>query len=675
MAKTTTIELTEQDRRIYEQIITICAKLEEMKDKTLSTDDIALCATLIRALLGDNQESSLLYRAGFTNLRFMDTARPLGGVKDFTFGDNLSNYNLTGLAQLPLLAKRIEQNQSIFVEPLYLHANIKQSAYIEYSQWYLHNHVYEGAGMAMNRQSVLLLVVLASNLEKNSLEIVRAICANSGIIHNGGQVPFANNPLDAMAEEILYEVTESLRVAGILEIRDAIELARLAHRDDELFLQSLYIKNYRLYKGEQEFAFQNRFTVLIGDNATGKTTILDAIRIILDTIIPPHRMDSKKWISTGIPSKFSLSSVHRELSEDGGLDYSWPVEITANSCYGKIARRRKSRANRSTKKNNKNLLDELNRLPLIVYCGVERTRPLEKRKIEEKFSGDRYDAYFECLNTRTTSTYLKLWLRDLQQKAKTSKKAEVLLTSFIDAVCSCLKEENITNIQYIYQEAKASDGKVDRIDDIVLTQRSPGTESEKRMLFGTLSAGYRVMIGMIANLAYRCIVLNPQLGKDAITGTSGIVLIDEIDMHLHPLWQRHVVADLMRCFPKVQFIATTHSPFVVQSLNEKQVKNLNGQPILHNPIDGNLAVNALYMGVDSDRSLRFEKEMDDAYDFLKAVDAVGVTEQQIDLLMDNYAIRHSDNPIYVAKLRIEANMAKNALLYKEIDAKRYEASR
>ena len=654
MAKTSTIELTEQEREMYEQIIAICAKLKEMKDKTLSMDDIALCAILVRALLGDNQESSLLYRAGFTNMRFLDTARPLGGMKDFSMGDNLTNYNFTPeLTQLPLLAKRIVNGQAIKLTPLYyIRENIKQSAYIEYKQWYLLNRVYEGKGLAMNRQKVLQLVILAADSDKKAQQIESTLRTNSGILHNGEQVPFANNPAKVMADEIIYEVIESLRIAGIWEIRDAFELARLARRNDELFLQSLYIKNYRLYKGEQEFDFHNRFTVLIGDNARGKTTILDAIRVILDTIVPPHRMESKKYISSGIPSKFSLSSVHREMSEDGGLDYSWPVEITADSCYGQIKRRRNSRENRSTKKNNKNLFDELNRLPLIVYCGVERTRPLEKRKIEEKFSGDRYDAYLECLNTRTTSTYLKLWLRDLQQNAKTSKKAEDLLTSFIDAVCSCLKEENITNIQYVYQEAKASDGKVDRIDDIVLTQKVPGTDKEKRMLFGTLSAGYRVMIGMIANLAYRCIVLNPQLGKDAISGTSGIVLIDEIDMHLHPLWQRHIVEDLMRCFPKVQFVATTHSPFIIQSLKSEQVFNLQTMEFLGvNPNDNTLDVSVENMDVALKRSDSFMKRNVIARQFLEEINSPHYTQEERDKVFMKYANEFSEDPTFLAKLQ------------------------
>jgi hypothetical protein len=64
------------------------------------------------------------------------------------------------------------------------------------------------------------------------------------------------------------------------------------------------------------------------------------------------------------------------------------------------------------------------------------------------------------------------------------------------------------------------------------------------------------------------------LAENAVKETPGVVLIDEIDMHLHPNWQKRIVGDLKRIFPKVQFIATTHSPFVVQSLEADELINL-----------------------------------------------------------------------------------------------------
>ena len=71
-----------------------------------------------------------------------------------------------------------------------------------------------------------------------------------------------------------------------------------------------------------------------------------------------------------------------------------------------------------------------------------------------------------------------------------------------------------------------------------------------------MSDGYRNMIGMIADIAYRCIKLNPHLGVDALKETNGLVLIDELDLHLHPSWQKAIVHELTTSFPKIQFVAT-----------------------------------------------------------------------------------------------------------------------
>lgn len=654
MAKKINIALFETEREDVRKVVKICNLLREYRGKDLKYDEVVTATKAIRSLLGDKIVGSLLERVGLRNMRFLNTARPITATSDYNIAG--SNYTITNI-RLPLLEKKVRDGQLVELIPLYKQPEkIKQSAAIDVAEWYSRTIVYRSEGLSLDRQETLQLLDEYAKGNKKAIEICGNMMANSGVYHMGLKLIYASMPIIAMAEQIIYEVTESMHIEGILDITDEYELAQHLHLGNELFISHITINNYRLYKGEQEFNFQNRFTVLIGDNARGKTTILDAIRVILDSIIPTRRMESKKGIKSGIPAKFSLSSVHREISADGGLDYSWPVEISADSCYGQIKMHRKSRENHSTKKYNKRLLDELNRLPLIVYCGVERTSPLETRKIEEKFSGDRHDAYYECLNTRTTSTYLKLWLRDLQRSARTNdnadNKAAVLLSSFIDAVCSCLKEEHITHIEYVYQEAKASDGKMDRIDDIVLTQRDPETGSEKRMLFGTLSAGYRVMIGMIANLAYRCIILNPQLGKDAITGTSGIVLIDEVDMHLHPLWQRHIVEDLMRCFPKIQFIATTHSPFVVQSLKSEQVFNLQTMEFLPvNPNDNTLDVSVENMDIAFKRSDSFLRRNILARQFLEEINSPHYSPEDRDKVFIKYANEFSEDPTFLAKLQ------------------------
>ncbi len=117
--------------------------------------------------------------------------------------------------------------------------------------------------------------------------------------------------------------------------------------------------------------------------------------------------------------------------------------------------------------------------------------------------------------------------------------------------------------------------------------------------FSNLSAGQRVMLALVADLAIRMVTQNnflvpaDELGPEdeplprVLAQTPGIVLIDELDVHLHPKWQREVVETLRRVFPRLQFISTTHSPFVVQSLRQDELINLQGQSV---PQLGNLSV-------------------------------------------------------------------------------------
>lgn len=89
-----------------------------------------------------------------------------------------------------------------------------------------------------------------------------------------------------------------------------------------------------------------------------------------------------------------------------------------------------------------------------------------------------------------------------------------------------------------------------------------------------LSDGTRSVISMAADLAYRMVRLNPDLGARAALETPGIVLIDEVDMHLHPSWQQAVVYDVRKAFPNVQFIVTTHSPQVLSTVPAEAIRIL-----------------------------------------------------------------------------------------------------
>ena len=91
----------------------------------------------------------------------------------------------------------------------------------------------------------------------------------------------------------------------------------------------------------------------------------------------------------------------------------------------------------------------------------------------------------------------------------------------------------------------------------------------------SLSDGYRTMLAMVADLAIRAVTLNPVLGPEALTKTPGVVLIDELDLHLHPRWQRSVAGDLRRVFPSVQFVCTSHSPQIIGEVPRTEILDLD----------------------------------------------------------------------------------------------------
>jgi predicted ATP-binding protein involved in virulence len=129
----------------------------------------------------------------------------------------------------------------------------------------------------------------------------------------------------------------------------------------------------------------------------------------------------------------------------------------------------------------------------------------------------------------------------------------------------------------------------ERYQDLIVVMKQFGHQ-----MFRNLSDGQRVMLTLIGDLARRAITLNPHLGKDVLKLTPGVVPIDELDLHLHPKWQRRVIHDLKRTFPSIQFIATTHSPQLVGEALPGEIRIL---------ADGAVTTPSRSFGIDSSRIL------------------------------------------------------------------------
>ena len=174
-----------------------------------------------------------------------------------------------------------------------------------------------------------------------------------------------------------------------------------------------------------------------------------------------------------------------------------------------------------------------------------------------------------------------------------------------------------------------------------------------------MSDGYRNVAALVGDLAYKCAVLNPHLEKDALRETPGVVLIDELDLYLHPIWQRRIIEDLRTIFPRIQFFCTTHSPFLIQSLRSgEELLMLQGQPLA---VTNNLSLEdiaAALMGVDTPaQGARYSAMKEAAAEYLAMLnDAASTPEDRRDAVLDRMSrsiAPFADNPAFQAFLEMK----------------------
>lgn len=346
-----------------------------------------------------------------------------------------------------------------------------------------------------------------------------------------------------------------------------------------MIIEKITIRNFKGFENKT-FHFNPHFTVFIGNNATGKTTVLDALALAAGSFL--RGIDVAKHEARGI-NKNEI----RVATIQGQPRPQLPVEIHA---FGKLNNKAiKNGWKRSVEKISsrttttyvyaKNIENEAVKMlessrkngniifPVIAYHGTGRLwteHETKKAHYKKQVEGVAM-AYANCLSPKSSSKEFLSWYKTYEDEVRKFdfKNDKLLLHTFNQCIMSLIPDRQWQDMAYSFKD-----------DDLTGIFVTPSGHKEK-LLFSQLSDGYRNIIGIAADLAYRCLKLNPHLGKDALKETPGLVLIDEIDLHLHPNWQRRIVSDLKSAFPKIQFVATTHSPFIVQSLKSNEVWNLD----------------------------------------------------------------------------------------------------
>lgn len=347
-------------------------------------------------------------------------------------------------------------------------------------------------------------------------------------------------------------------------------------------INRLEIKNFKKFS-DYTLDLNPQFTLLIGDNGTGKTSILDALAIAAgvwlvnspDTTLNYSRRNILRSqirleaISIDSITQF-IERTPTQIKAIGTINdqpIQWLRQIKENS----------SRTSNTESKEALNIISKLFKqveagekiwLPIMAYYGAGRAGlPSNQRAITYTSPSRRWDAFYDCFEERISIPRLHTWF---QKEAIASVKRQGQMRSGYKvvkfAILRCLPNAN--DLWF--------DG--DRGEIVIAIDGQPQP-------FSNLSAGQKMMVALIADLAIKIVTQNAaflpeeidienQALPQILQQTSGLVLIDEIDVHLHPKWQRQVVDDLKTTFPAIQFVCSTHSPIITSEVEAKSIRFL-----------------------------------------------------------------------------------------------------
>ncbi len=368
-------------------------------------------------------------------------------------------------------------------------------------------------------------------------------------------------------------------------------------------IEKIVLNDFRCFR-RLEVDFDENLTVLVGRNGGGKTAILDGVAIALAPFVGAFDEGQTRGFDGSDIRQFQprqTISNEMEYSPDGvtvtasgAFPYNFDPENDSGETIEWTRRRAKPTRSSTTIKEAKNLVNlgrvaqrrvrtagNSTNLPIFAYYGTGRlwqTIKLTNKKLQRT---SRTIGYSDCLNPASDYKMMSNWFRywsigHLSEISKMSDETfhrgttefSEMMKSVSSAVDICLRPAGWRNFSYSLA-----------LEELVCYHDEHG-----RLPVSYLSDGVRNMIGLVADIAFRTTKLNPHLGSNASKQTSGVVLIDEVDMHLHPSWQHEVLISLREAFPQIQFIVTTHSPQVVSAVEGKNIRILDEGEVFSAPI-------------------------------------------------------------------------------------------
>lgn len=322
----------------------------------------------------------------------------------------------------------------------------------------------------------------------------------------------------------------------------------------------LELTNFRNIQ-KQKIVFENKnFVALIGDNGSGKTSILESITkgfVPVLRTINSEAMKSCNLSNADIRSGANSVGVTLGITLDGER-YVWNNKRRLSSQQpfedmGEL-KTEKVKGVKELKLKYSECVEQ-KKLPLVLYYGTDRIiREVPQRGHIKDFKVT--DALRYCFDNVN-------YFRDFYDWFKTEEDIELRglrdNPEYKNPKLNCVRAALERMIKGY------SNLRIELAPSRMLMTNTEGIDLE----IDQLSGGYKAVLSVVADIAKRLSIANPSslnpLEEEAV------ILIDELDLHLHPRWQKEIVEDLKRTFPKCQFIISTHSPFIVQSLEAEEL--------------------------------------------------------------------------------------------------------
>ncbi len=325
-------------------------------------------------------------------------------------------------------------------------------------------------------------------------------------------------------------------------------------------INKLTLNNYRGVR-DLSLTFNETMNVFMGANGSGKSTILDALATMLSWTVSrmKHSGASGRPITEADIANGTATSIIEINCNSENLQIQWKIVKRKKGHKGTGQKSDFSSLSDYTKQMQQNITthEEKLNLPLFVYYPVNRVVLDIPLRIRERHKFNLFAAYDGALTSGANFRTFFEWFREREDLENENRKYAGQLSLF---------ESNDSQFPDPQLEAvrNALTQFLPEFKNLTVRRSPLRMEIEKngkRLTVNQLSDGEKCMIALVGDLARRLAIINP-IRENPLMG-NGIVMIDEIDLHLHPKWQRMIVPRLREVFPNLQFIVSTHSPHVV----------------------------------------------------------------------------------------------------------------